>query len=148
MARLRILTTLLRLATRHRDVRVLHAGGGFLAMWNYHPRSNSRGQFYVSPYNRGWCGLVFTLFLCATTPPWGGWSRQPVRNRLNIGDFGETSRQATRQEASEARQVASGKGVSAQADLWVQPIAFRPSRGRLGTARSGEPVLVGGSLSC
>jgi hypothetical protein len=30
-----------------------------MAMWNYHPRSNTRGEFYLNPYTRGWSGVPF-----------------------------------------------------------------------------------------
>jgi len=43
------------------------------AVWNYHPRSNTRGEFYVNPYERGWSGTPFRRVL--STPDFAGFCR-------------------------------------------------------------------------
>jgi hypothetical protein len=47
-----------------------------MAMWNYHPRSNTRGEFYVNPYTRGWSGEPFRRVL--ETPDFAGFCRYIV----------------------------------------------------------------------
>ena len=43
------------------------------ALWNYHPHSNTRGEFYVNPYDRGWSGTPFRRVLA--TPDFAGFCR-------------------------------------------------------------------------
>ena len=110
-----------------------------MCVWNYHPRSNAKGQFYVTPYRDGRFGGEWTRTLA--TPDFSGFCKyitefctdsRPEKNyAINDGDqrgygFGYLSVEARSRSAPEQPRIkVSGGGVNKQSS--VQPLMLEIS---------------------
>ena len=72
-----------------------------MVMWNQHPRSNARGQFYVTPFRDGRMGGEWTRTLA--TPDFAGYSRY-------ITDYGTDSRPTNNYAINDGDQRGYGFG--------------------------------------
>jgi hypothetical protein len=105
-----------------------------MVMWNHHPRSNARGQFYVNPYRDGRFGGEWTRTLA--TPNFEGFCKyivdyvsdsRPVKNyAINDGDqrgygFGYLTVESKSKSAPERPTILLQKREPAKLVLEVSP---------------------------
>jgi hypothetical protein len=105
-----------------------------MALWNYHPRSNTPGEFYLNPYTKGWSGEAFRREL--PTPDFPGFCRYII-------NFCSDSRPRKNYQPDDNNPLGYGWGVLA----WEAQDDKIPDRPRVSQTLNSQLSTLNFSIS-